>query len=107
MTTWPQEEKLWMISSGPWVHYDQTESANPAKCLQHESQLYVGPHSPFSLREKPRGDAENKPPPVTARGIESNSDKMLDVQQPPFFICGTDIDEKVASGRSRPLEGFR
>lgn len=49
---------------------------------------------------------ENKPPPVPAQGIKSDSDKMLDVQQPPFLICGADIDEKVASGRSRPLEGF-
>ena len=32
---------------------------------------------------------------------------MLDVQQPPFLICGADLDEKVASGRSRPLwRGF-
>lgn len=26
-------EALWMISSGPWVHYDQSRSANLAKCL--------------------------------------------------------------------------
>ncbi|CAK6951768.1 Double-stranded RNA-dependent protein kinase [Scomber scombrus] len=39
---------------------------------------------------------ENRPPPVPAQGFESNSDKMLDVQQPPFLICGADLDEKVA-----------
>lgn len=45
----------------------------------------------------------NKPPPVPAQGIKSNSNKMLNVQQPPFLICSADTDEKVASGRSRPL----
>lgn len=32
---------------------------------------------------------------------------MLDVQQPLFLICDADLDEKVASGRSRPFwRGF-
>lgn len=64
--------------------------------------------TPFSsIREKPRGDMENRPPPVPAQGFKSNSDKMLDVQQPPFLICCAHRDEKVASGRSRPLwRGF-
>lgn len=96
-------EALWMISSGPWVHYDQSRSANLAKCL---SAVCRTPQTCLPLREKARGDVENKPPPVPARGIKTNSDKMLDVQQPPFLICGADTDEKVASGRSRPLEGF-
>lgn len=100
-------KRLWVISSGPWVHYDHIRSADPAKCLQNESQLKAGPHTLSSLREKPRGDIESRPPPVPAQGFESNSDKMLDVQQPPFLICGADLDEKVASGRSRPLwRGF-
>lgn len=56
-----------------------------------------------SLCEKPRGDMEHKPPPVPAQGFKSNSDKMLGVQQPPFLICGANIDEKVVSGRSTSI----
>ena len=66
----------------------------------------MGLHTLLSLREKPRGDMESVPP-VPAQRLESNSDKMLDVQQSPFLICGAELDEKVAGGRSKLLwRGF-
>lgn len=79
-----------------------------------ESAVSGTPHLPFLLslslsrmetwRPQPPPLA---PPPFPYRGLESNSDKMLNVQQPPFLICGTDLDEKAVSSRSRPLwKGF-
>lgn len=110
MTVWPRGKKHtgWLhrahefIMTGSWVPTQQKVCS-----MRGRETAKQDPTPPFSLREKLRGDSESRPPPVPAQGLESNSDKMLDVQQPPFLICGADLDEKVASGRSRPLwRGF-
>lgn len=64
--------------------------------------------TPFPISVRNQGETWKADLPLFhAQGFESNSDKMLDVQQPPFLICAADLDEKVASGRSRRLwRGF-
>lgn len=71
-----------MISSGLWVHYGHSRSANLAKRLEVSWKLDSAAFS--SIREKASGDMGNKTPPVPAQGIKANSDKMLDVQQLSF-----------------------